>query len=135
MQNCFVPADILLPSAATPLDPWACIAVDQFTSQPEYWQKAEELAQGKPSTLHIVLPEAYLGTPQEEPRLAAIAGDGAAIQQNIAAMAGQCAGHGAQQGSFSAAVRANQRSQLAIWGSKAHIPHHVLRAIARADML
>ena len=55
MQNCFVPADILLPGAATPLDPWACIAVDQFTSQPEYWQKAEELAKGKPSTLHIVL--------------------------------------------------------------------------------
>ena len=54
MQNCFVPADILLPGAATPLDPWACIAVDQFTSQP------------------IVLPEAYLGTPQEESRLAAI---------------------------------------------------------------
>ena len=72
MQNCFVPADILLPGAATPLDPWACIAVDQFTSQPEYWQKAEELAKGKPSTLHIVLPEAYLGTPQEESRLAAI---------------------------------------------------------------
>ena len=55
MQNCFVPADILLPGASTPLDPWACIAVDQFTSQPEYWQKAEELAKGKPSTLHIVL--------------------------------------------------------------------------------
>ena len=72
MQNCFVPADILLPGAATPLDPWACIAVDQFTSQPEYWQKAEELAKGKPSTLHIVLPEAYLGTAQEESRLAAI---------------------------------------------------------------
>ena len=72
MQNCFVPADILLPGAATPLDPWACIAVDQFTSQPEYWQKAEEMAKGKPSTLHIVLPEAYLGTPQEESRLAAI---------------------------------------------------------------
>ncbi len=47
MQNCFVPADILLPGAATPLDPWACIAVDQFTSQPEYWQKAEELAKGE----------------------------------------------------------------------------------------
>ena len=62
MQNCFVPADILLPG----------IAVDQFTSQPEYWQKAEELAKGNPSTLHIVLPEAYLGTPQEESRLAAI---------------------------------------------------------------
>lgn len=69
---CFVAADILLPAAGTPLDPWACIAVDQFTSQPEYWQRAEELAQGKPSTLHIVLPEAYLGTPQEDARLESI---------------------------------------------------------------
>ena len=66
---CFVPAEILLPGADTPLDPWACIAVDQFTSQPEYWQRAEQLAQGQPSTLHIVLPEAYLGTPQEAQRL------------------------------------------------------------------
>lgn len=69
---CFVAADILLPAADTPLDPWACIAVDQFTSQPEYWQRAEALAQGKPSTLHIVLPEAYLGTPQEADRLESI---------------------------------------------------------------
>ena len=37
----FTAADILLPAAGVPLDPWACIAVDQFTSQPEYWQRAE----------------------------------------------------------------------------------------------
>ncbi|MDD4850349.1 MAG: DUF1015 domain-containing protein [Gemmiger sp.] len=70
--DCFVPAKILLPGADTPLDHWACIAVDQFTSQPAYWQKAEALAAGKPSTLHMVLPEAYLNTPAAEPRLAAI---------------------------------------------------------------
>lgn len=70
--SCFVPADILLPAAGTPLNPWACIAVDQFTSQPEYWQRAEALAAGRPSTLHIVLPEAYLGTPQEAQRLQSI---------------------------------------------------------------
>ena len=57
-EACFTAADILLPAAGVPLDPWACIAVDQFTSQPEYWQRAEHLADGKPSTLHIVLPEA-----------------------------------------------------------------------------
>ena len=68
----FTAADILLPAAGVPLDPWACIAVDQFTSQPEYWQRAEHLADGKPSTLHIVLPEAYLGTPQEAERLESI---------------------------------------------------------------
>jgi hypothetical protein len=43
-EACFTAADILLPAASVPLDPWACIAVDQFTSQPEYWQRAEELA-------------------------------------------------------------------------------------------
>lgn len=71
-EACFTAADILLPTAGVPLDPWACIAVDQFTSQPEYWQRAEHLADGKPSTLHIVLPEAYLGTPQEAERLESI---------------------------------------------------------------
>lgn len=72
MSNCFLPARILLPGAEVPLAPWACIAVDQFTSQPEYWQQAERLAAGRPSTLHIVLPEAYLGTAQEAARLAEI---------------------------------------------------------------
>ena len=71
-EACFTAADILLPAAGVPLDPWACIAVDQFTSQPEYWQRAEHLADGKPSTLHIVLPEAYLGTPQEAERVVSI---------------------------------------------------------------
>ena len=72
MSACFLPAHILLPAEGTALDPWACIAVDQFTSQPEYWQKAEALAAGKSSTLHIVLPEAYLGSPHEAERLAEI---------------------------------------------------------------
>ena len=71
-EACFTAADILLPAASVPLDPWACIAVDQFTSQPEYWQRAEARAEGRPSTLHIVLPEAYLGTPQEDARLQSI---------------------------------------------------------------
>ena len=37
---CFSAADILLPAETVPLDSWACIAVDQFTSQPDYWQRA-----------------------------------------------------------------------------------------------
>ena len=72
MSACFGPARILLPDAAVPLSQWACVAVDQFTSQPAYWQRAEALTAGVPSTLHIVLPEAYLGTAQQAPRLAAI---------------------------------------------------------------
>ena len=67
-----LPQPIFYCRRRVPLDPWACIAVDQFTSQPEYWQRAEHLADGKPSTLHIVLPEAYLGTPQEAERLESI---------------------------------------------------------------
>lgn len=83
MPNCFVPADILLPKESVPLDPWACIAVDQFTSNPDYWQKAEELARDQPSTLHLVLPEAYLGTPQEEAHLAEIRAAMADYRKNI----------------------------------------------------
>ena len=83
MPNCFLPAEILLPASGVPLAPWACIAVDQFTSQPEYWRKAEDLARGKPSTLHIVLPEAYLGTAQEETRLHGIRAAMAEYRQNV----------------------------------------------------
>ena len=68
-EACFTAADILLPAAGVPLDPWACIAVDQFTSQPEYWQRAEQCAADKPSILHIVLPEAYLGSRHDAERL------------------------------------------------------------------
>ena len=83
MKNCFGPAHILLPAADIPLDPWACIAVDQFTSCPDYWQKAEALAAGRPSTLHIVLPEAYLGTPAEAARLADIRRTMAEYRQSV----------------------------------------------------
>lgn len=39
---------------------WASVACDQFTSQPEYWQAAYELAKDSPSTLKLMLPEAFL---------------------------------------------------------------------------
>ena len=68
-QHCFGPAQILLPAQDVPLSKWACVACDQFTSQPEYWQKAEELVGDTPSTLHLVLPEVYLGGPQEKKKI------------------------------------------------------------------
>lgn len=72
MRHCFGPARILLPDPAIPLRQWACLACDQFTSQPEYWQAAEaEVGEG-PSTLRLVLPEVYLGGPDEAERIAAI---------------------------------------------------------------
>lgn len=55
------PAAILLPAPSIDHSAWAVVACDQYTSQPEYWQAVEEMARDKPSTLHITLPEIYLG--------------------------------------------------------------------------
>ena len=59
-KSCFAPAHILLPSEQIPLEKWGCIACDQFTSDRDYWQKAEAVAAGSPSTLNMILPEVYL---------------------------------------------------------------------------
>lgn len=72
MEKVFTAAEILLPGADVPLETWAAPACDQFTSQPEYWQKAEAAAAGVPSTLHITLPEVWLGRPDTAARIDAI---------------------------------------------------------------
>ena len=64
---CFGPAEILLPQGVD-LSKWAVIACDQFTSQPEYWQRAWELVGDAPSALRLILPEAELG-PDEAARI------------------------------------------------------------------
>lgn len=56
----FTPADILLPRVED-MTKWSCIACDQFTSEPEYWREAERLVGNAPSTLRLMLPEAWLG--------------------------------------------------------------------------
>ena len=53
--------DILLPRAED-MGAWSVIACDQFTSEPEYWAAAEARAAEKPSTLSLMLPEAWLHT-------------------------------------------------------------------------
>ena len=58
-QNCFSAADILLPEGCD-LQRWAVIACDQFTSQPDYWQRVEALTAGVPSAMHLILPESEL---------------------------------------------------------------------------
>jgi hypothetical protein len=60
---------VFLPRPGTDLTKWAVIACDQFTSQPDYWQKAAELVGDSPSTLNLVLPEVYLGKPGEAERI------------------------------------------------------------------
>src|SRR5574338_245818 len=60
---------ILLPNKTVDPQKWAVIACDQFTSQPEYWQEVSEIVGDSPSTLHLVLPEVFLGTPEEQARV------------------------------------------------------------------
>ena len=61
--------EILLPNETVDLNKWAVIACDQFTSEPEYWQKVREIVGQHPSTYNMVLPEVYLGTDEEPARI------------------------------------------------------------------
>ncbi len=63
----FYPAEILLPEKTVPPETWACVACDQYTSQPDYWRKTEELAGDHPSTFRLMLPECDLA--QSENRI------------------------------------------------------------------
>ena len=54
------PARILLPAPSVPRETWACIACDQYTSEPDYWQKAYEVVGDAPSALRLILPEVNL---------------------------------------------------------------------------
>lgn len=63
---------VLLPRPGVDLRKWAVIACDQFTSEPEYWQAVAEEVGDAPSTLHLVLPEVYLDTPEEARRVRSI---------------------------------------------------------------
>ncbi len=56
----FKPGDILLPKEAD-MARWSVVACDQYTAQPEYWDEAERLMNGSPSTLRLMLPEAWIG--------------------------------------------------------------------------
>jgi hypothetical protein len=64
--------DILLPKPGTDLTRWAVVACDQFTSEPEYWDKVRDFVGEAPSTLNLIYPEVYLGEAQAEGRIARI---------------------------------------------------------------
>jgi uncharacterized protein (DUF1015 family) len=62
---------ILLPNKSVDLGAWAVIACDQYTTDPDYWKRAEALVGDKPSTLNLIFPEVYLascggGTPETD---------------------------------------------------------------------
>lgn len=70
-MSIFLPATILLPQSSD-LEKWSVIACDQFSAQPEYWKRVREKVADAPSTLHMILPEAELGQPGEEKKVADI---------------------------------------------------------------
>ena len=64
MMNVFRSADILLPQDVE-LGRWAVIACDQFTSDAGYWRRVRQTVGDAPSTVHMILPEAELGSQDE----------------------------------------------------------------------
>lgn len=61
--------EVLLPGPEVPLDKWAVVACDQYTSQPDYWEQVAHYAGESPSTLQLILPEIYLGKDEEAGRV------------------------------------------------------------------
>ncbi|MBR6918314.1 MAG: DUF1015 domain-containing protein [Clostridia bacterium] len=75
MPNTFHTTNVLLPrfdAGCDKWESWSVIACDQYTSEPEYWESVDEITGGAPSTLGLILPEAYLSTDLKDEKLAAI---------------------------------------------------------------
>jgi hypothetical protein len=64
--------EILLPRPGVDLYRWAVIACDQHTSEPDYWEEVESIVGDRPSTLHTIYPEVYLGEARPEERIGEI---------------------------------------------------------------
>lgn len=60
MKTLFSRTNILLPAPGTDMEKWSVIACDQHSSEPEYWQDLDRLVAHSPSTLRLMLPEAFL---------------------------------------------------------------------------
>jgi len=63
---------LLLPQPGTDLRRWAVIACDQYTSEPDYWQRVAAEVGDAPSTLQLIFPEVYLERPDARARIEAI---------------------------------------------------------------
>ena len=52
--------ELLMPNENIDLSRYAVIACDQYSAEGEYWQRVQETVGDAPSTLHMILPEAWL---------------------------------------------------------------------------
>ena len=66
------PPTILIPKKEIDLKKWAVVACDQYTSEPEYWNRVEAYVGDAPSTLKLIYPEAYLEEKNSQERINAI---------------------------------------------------------------
>ncbi|MBQ8558771.1 MAG: DUF1015 domain-containing protein [Tyzzerella sp.] len=58
-MNIFQSTNILIPQAES-MEKWSVIACDQYTSQPEYWERVRKYTEGAVSSLNLILPEAQM---------------------------------------------------------------------------
>ncbi len=72
---CLGVPEICLPKSGVDLTKWAVVACDQYTSEPEYWQRAAEVVGSAPSTLNLIYPEVYLNEKDPGTRIAGIRRD------------------------------------------------------------
>lgn len=63
--------EVLLPREGIDMEKWCVVACDQFTSQPEYWEKLKKHVGENPSALNLIYPECYLNDKPQE-RIAGI---------------------------------------------------------------
>ncbi len=72
-MNSFAEFGIQMPEILLPenldLSSWSVIACDQYTQDLSYWKKVEKAAEGKVSTLNLILPEVYLNDSDKEERI------------------------------------------------------------------
>ena len=64
----FMPANILIPKNED-MQKWSVVACDQYTSEPEYWQRVKKRTDGAKSTYHMIFPEIFLENEDKSERI------------------------------------------------------------------
>ena len=72
VQTAFRWPRICLPRAGIDLFKWAVVACDQYTSEPDYWRRVAQEVGDAPSTLNLIFPEVFLGSPDAHARIRTI---------------------------------------------------------------
>ncbi len=60
-QAAVIVPELVVPGRGTDPSKYACIACDQHNAEPEYWQAVKDQVGKEVSTLHFIMPEAWLG--------------------------------------------------------------------------